>query len=761
MFGFDSKTGFHTMPILMPRPLLFRGLSILGFLLAAAGRAAEAPAATPVVPVPAAALIQATDLLKLKQLSAPALSPDGKWVVYAVRSAEPAPGAGDDWVSRTHLWLAATDGSAPPRQLTRGDGDENSPVWNPTGDKIGFVSGRPGAKPQIHLLAPVTGDEVELTQLAMGAGRPRWSPDGSTLLFTSDLSYADVRTALEKSGAESKPKWKTERPGRTVNDTANPGQKIAAGNTPNPGAALSGGSLAERREWLARNEAGANPRVLDRLNFSGEADLMFTHVFTQEARPGAEAKDLTPGYASYAAPEWRPDGKGIVCAGPRKLDEHPDRDRLKSLYVIDASSGGAKLLAELADYSLGDPHPSPDGKLVALTATPGEAIAYGQAIVATVPSGGGEVKLLSAKLDRDVRDLRWSSEGKFLYFTAPNNGGLPLYKIAAEGGEAQRVTPSETDGVCAYDLGAHGFVQVLTSPANPSELYSGLPGKTEGTCLTRHNDEWLAEKKLGAYEGRSLVNKEGLTIRYWILKPVGFDPAKKYPLLLEIHDGPDAMGGPGANAGWFELQYFAARGYVVVFANPRGATGSGRDFQRANHQDWAIGPAGDVLAALEFVAKEPYIARYRQVVTGRGYGAYLTAWIVGHEHRFKAAVARDGAYDLASFFEETAAWQKGRRAFDGYPWEEAARGLMEHESPLTSVENITTPLLFAYTEGRPAAGQSELLLRSLKILGHDAEAVRYPRVIPESGSEDGPGPAQRIDALVRTDEFFRRFIGEN
>jgi dipeptidyl aminopeptidase/acylaminoacyl peptidase len=245
------------------------------------------------------------------------------------------------------------------------------------------------------------------------------------------------------------------------------------------------------------------------------------------------------------------------------------------------------------------------------------------------------------------------------------------------------------------------------------------------------------------------------------MKPAAFDAAKKYPLLLEIHGGPSAMWGPGEDSMWFEFQYFSAQGYAIVFANPRGSGGYGYEFQHANYQNWGVGPAGDILAADDVVAKEPYIDPKRRVVTGGSYGGYMVAWIVGHDHRFAAAVAQRGVYDLSTFFGEGNAWRLVPRAFGGYPWQPEIRRILDRESPLTYVENITTPLLLQHGDNDRRTGfvQSEMLLRSLKVLGRDVEEVRYPRATHEL-SRSGE-PKQRLDTLVRYEEFFRRYIGSN
>ncbi len=747
----------------MLRLKLSRAFLALFIVVAVASRAAEtAPKESP--------LIQATDLLKLKQLDSPALSPDGKWVVYVVKSIEPKPDAKDDWTYQSHLWLAAVDGSSAPRQLTR-TGSDSSPQWHPSGDRLAFVRTIEKEKPQVFVISLAGGEAAALTKVDTGAGSPRWSPDGGRILFTSSLNYAQVRSALEKAGADTKPKWATEQPGRANNDTAIYGlkngdkakDKEAAAKTPK---ADADGSLQERREWLAKNEADGNPRSLQRLGFLSESDInpeiTFTHVYVQDAKEGAEAKDLTPGYTGFVGAEWMMDGTSIVCAGPRNLAEHPDRNERFDLYLVDAAGDGPKLFLTSKDYSLGSPLPAPNGKSVALTATPGEAFGFGQSAVAVVPASGGELKLLTTKLDRSAGNLQWSDDSKAIFFVVAKEGGFPLYRVATDGSvEAEKLTRRADTGVRAYDIGHGTLVDVRTTASSPYELHARSAADKIDRTLTTHNTSWLTGKKLTATEEHHFTNEKGETVQYWTMKPAEFDAAKKYPLLVQIHGGPSAMWGPGEDSMWFEFQYFAARGYAIVYSNPRGSGGYGYDFQHANYQDWGTGPSSDILAAADAAAKESFVDAKRQVVTGGSYGGYMVGWIVGHDQRFKAAVAQRGVYDLTTFFGEGNAWRLVPRAFGGYPWQPDIRAILARESPFTYVEAIKTPLLIQHGDNDRRTGfvQSEMMFKSLKVLGRDVEEVRYPRATHEM-SRSGE-PKQRLDSLVRYEEFFRRYIGEN
>lgn len=711
-------------------------------------------------------LITAADLLNLKSVESPALSPDGQWVVYVVRSIEPKPAEGsakdeakDDWVYRTQLWLAATDGKTAPRQLTFGSAGNSSPVWSPAGDRLAFVRSVEKEKPQVYVLSLAGGEAQPLTKLETGASSPRWSPDGSKILFTSSLTYDQVRRALEKAGQSSIPPWANERPGRKANDTA-----IWSGKGDKHPAAKPDGTLQEMREWLARNEADGNPRVMNRLNFLVEGDLApetnFTQFYVIDAVGSSEPKAITLGYEGYANPEWLRDGKRLVCLGPRKTTVHKDRERFSSVYVIDVATGGAKVLLEERDVNYGAPLPSPDGQWIAFTQTSGGAFSFEQPVVAVVPAAGGAPRLLTPELDRPVASLQWSSDSRSIYFIATDHGRFPLYRVAVEQPKAERLTESNEWGIRDFALEGKVLAEVVTNPGNPSELYVGSVDGKAAVPLTAHNG-WIKDRQLSAYEPHRLVQADGITVDYWTIKPANFDPKKKYPLLVQIHGGPTAMWGPGEQSMWHEFQFYAARGYVVVFANPRGSGGYGKHFQRANYKDWGTGPASDVLAAADFAAKESYVDKDRQVLTGGSYGGYLTAWIVGHDHRFKAAVSQRGVYDLATFYGEGNAWFLVPLYWGGYPWDKEARTLLDRDSPLTYVSNIKTPLLIQHgdVDFRTGFVQSQILYKSLKQLGRDVEYVRYPRATHEL-SRSGE-PKQRLDTLVRYEEFFRRYIGEN
>ncbi|MFA6288421.1 MAG: S9 family peptidase [Opitutaceae bacterium] len=718
---------------------------------------------------PVDSLISASDLLKIKVPGNPAISPDGNQVAYTVRGIEPKADAPDSYAYRTQIWLVALDGRGGPRVLTQGNTSASSPVWSPAGDRIAYLQSDPAsanARARLWILPIAGGSPYAVTPALAGLSPPHWSPDGTRLLFSASVSYAESGTALKLSKATvTTPLWPLERP--APYETAKPAAQKPAENKTQKISPDPEGNLAERRAWLLANEASHNPRATWRPAFNEDHDNASapesTHVYSVAASVDSTPVDLTPGYASYDEPVWSRDGQTVFCTGPADLTQHPDRAHSRRLYSLALDvSAPPKLLPTPDGWLAASPQPSPDGKTIAWIAQPDKNpgdLVYGLPCVATLTLADGKTTILTEKLDRAASTPRWSVDGKFIYFTAAANGAIPLYRVPSSGGKAERLTSPDA-GISDYDVAKEDLTVVLAKASNPGELYRLSPAGRSQRILTSHNNNWLRDKQLAPLERRKLKQPDGTETEYWLMRPPYLEGGFLYPLLVEIHGGPGSMWGPGDPTMWHELQFFAARGYGVVFCNPRGSDGYGRAFLRANFQNWGPGPGADVLAAATAVtAKEAWIDADRQVVTGGSYGGYLTAWLISQDRRFKAAIAARGVYDLTTFLGEGNAWELVPWQFGGYPWNPETRKLLDAQSPLTHVEAITTPLLIKQDDADSRVGnaQSELLYRSLKILGRPVESVRYPGATHDlSRSGD---PAQRIDRLVRFAEFFERFIG--
>jgi dipeptidyl aminopeptidase/acylaminoacyl peptidase len=346
-----------------------------------------------------------------------------------------------------------------------------------------------------------------------------------------------------------------------------------------------------------------------------------------------------------------------------------------------------------------------------------------------------------------------------LLFTVAQRGGFSLMTMGLGLLEpATLVDEAEGHPLGVHAFGAAGGVIVysVTSWRNPCVL---RVRDARGDRLVFDLNEWVADKTLARPAAGSITRPDGTRVQYWLMEPTEREAGATYPLALEIHGGPSAMWGPGEFTMWHEFQLLCSFGYGVVYANPRGSGGYGYEFQKANFQNWGDGPAGDVLAVVDKVMLEPWVDPDRLVVTGGSYGGYLTAWIVAHDHRFKAAVAQRGVYDLATFFGEGNAWQLLEWSMGGDPWDPRIRPILQRESPFQAVSRIRTPLLIVHADEDLRAGvsQSEMLYRALKVLRRPVEYVRYPRAGHDL-SRTGD-PRQRMDRLNRIVEFFDRAVG--
>lgn len=724
--------------------------------------------------------IEADDLLKIQQLGNVVTAPSGRYVAYTVRSIVPDEEL--DYKYQSQIWMVSAGGSEPPQQLTYSEAGGTSPIWHPDGDRLSFLRSVDG-KMQLFEISIYGGEARQLFSFEHGVSNPQWSPDGRYVLFSVSLTREQV---TELTGSD--PVWSEERPGRYSweEHTADPAPD---------------GDLANVRAWLDRNREEGNPRLLTRLNLQGELDLSperrSQHYFVADLTADEpEARMVTSGHYGFSGATWLLDNRQIVVSGYPETTQHPDRERDRDLFLVDVETKRVRLLLDIGGYRLSAPNVSPNGRFVTFQATNLDDPGYAQTEVGYFAIDGRNApEMLTLDFDRSVRNVQWSHDNWFIYFTAPSEGGVPLYRASVNDGRPALPTPESvadslladslaqsvsarsffyrgelvhrglpvtqlTDndkGVGSYDLTTATAYMVMTQVVNPSELYTSPMDFESPRAITRHNLEWLQEKALSFPTAYSL-RRDTIEVQYWVMPPTFQVPGRTYPLMVAIHGGPASMWGPGEATMWHEFQFMAAKGYGLVYSNPRGSGGYGQAFRRGNYQDWGVGPAEDVLAAASEVAERSrWVNTDRQVVTGGSYAGYLTAWIVSQDQRFKAAVAQRGVYDLTTFFGEGNAWRLVPNHFGGYPWE--AGVLLRANSPITFVDQIRTPLLIMHADNDLRTGviQSEVLYKSLKVLGRPVEYVRYPDAghdLSRTGN-----PKQRVDRLLRIWEFMERYAG--
>lgn len=509
------------------------------------------------------------------------------------------------------------------------------------------------------------------------------------------------------------------------------------------------------------------------------------HLMLVDADTRATERFLELHPYALSSPQLSPDGNDVAFIATDTTDTGYAQPQI-GLFGMDGRTK-PELITTDFDRSVGPPTWSPDGWYLYTTA-PADG---GFPLYRFAPFAQPQIDEEDDE-DADVADV---PEGpppvtdSAVEFEIDDDLLIPV--------EPERLTSFER-GVRSFDVSDATAVYVITEIENPYELYASTADFAQERRLSSHNASWLQNRLISepepytvtvedpdrytlSAEGDTLSTTPGdtLEVEAWLMPPTEFDADAQYPLLVEMHGGPSAMWGPGEATMWHEFQFMAGQGFGVMYSNPRGSGGYGYDFQRANYQDWGSGPMRDVLAATDAALETyPWLDANRQVLTGGSYAGYLTAWMVSQTDRFQAAVAQRGVYDLPTFLGEGNAWRLVPSHFGGFPWEGEApppvdapedtlavysdslnspRSTLIRNSPLTYVDQITTPLLIMHASEDLRTGviQSEMLYRSLKLLDRPVEYVRYPGAGHDL-SRTGD-PLQRLDRTLRIYEFMTRF----
>jgi dipeptidyl aminopeptidase/acylaminoacyl peptidase len=689
-------------------------------------------------------LVKVTDMLKIKTISNITSSTNGSHTAFVVTSIIPDAANKNDYRYVNHLFMITGDGE--PVQLTFGTESASQPAWSPDGNSLAFVRAA-DQKPQIFILNMSGGEAWQLTKHPYGAANPKWSPDGKKIVFTSNINIKSLLTDSIINPDALLPEWPSERYGYEKNDN------LRKSNVkPDPD-----GNIAQVRAYLENNVADKKATVLNKLDFQDESNISaeqnFSHIYIVNVNRDAQPKMLSKGFYRFSGGMFTPDGARILFTGNIDSLRHPDRSQESEIFMVDTSGADFHLLLGKKDWSYNSPVISPSGKWLAFQYN--KVMAVDVPELALIPLAGNN-EITPLHFDRNKGSITWSDDERYIYFTAQSNGGSPLYRIPLSTKQVEKLSGYDS-GITGFSFARNRLIYSITSPQNPSQLFIADADLKNSKPLGSFNS-WVNEKKLSIPEKHSFVNNKGMTVEYWIMKPANYVAGKKYPVLLEMHGGPSAMWGPGEASMWHEFQFFCSKGYGVVYSNPRGSGGYGTEYLRANIGDWGTGPSSDVLGALDRALAEGWGDTSRLCMTGGSYAGYLSAWIVAHDHRFKAACAQRGVYDLATFFGEGNAWRLVPEYFGGYPWEAKVKELLVRESPITYVNQITTPFIIFHGDNDRRTGfvQGEMMFRSLKVLGRPVEYVRHPSATHElTRSGDN---RQRMDQMLRTYEFFERWI---
>jgi dipeptidyl aminopeptidase/acylaminoacyl peptidase len=648
------------------------------------------------------------DYFAFEFISDPNISPDGKLVAYVVTKIDRAQNR-----RNSAIWMAATDGSRPPWQFTTAPQSSSSPRWSPDGKTIAFLSSRPAetgsatageqARAQIYLLSMSGGEAKRLTNLKNGVNQFRWSPDGSRLVVVGRIGPSDSRTGDSRD----------------------------------------------------RSDVRHYKNTSYKFNDTGWFDDRRTHFWVVEVKTG-DAKQITTGDDwNDSDPQWSPDGTRIAFVSNRTGREF-DENRNTDVWVINADGTGAPIKISDHDESDNQPRWSPDGKWIAFT---GEVHERDHPKIWLAPATGGTASTQAANgLDLIPGQLEWSDDGKSLYFETGVKGELQLFRLDVPSKSLVQVTsgPRAVRNV-DFNFGARKMVYLANDFKHLDDLYvADLNGRNERK-LTNLNEALWKQLHLADVERFSYKSADNWDIDGFFVKPVGWQEGKKYPLVLSIHGGPAGQYG----VDWYhEFQVYAAKGYAVLFTNPRGSTGYGQKFERGIVNEWGGKDYLDIMNGLDAaLRKYPWIDQDRMGVTGGSYGGFMTNWIVGHTDRFKAAVTlrslsnfisddgtRDGAYGHSADFGGDI-FQK----MDLY-WD---------RSPLKYANRVKTPTLILHSDNdyRVPIEQGEQWFRALKHFGVTTEIVFFPR---ENHNLTRTGePKHLVESLNWQLYWFDRFLNGN
>lgn len=645
--------------------------------------------------------IKPEDIYRLRTVSDPQISPDGKWTACVISQANRKK---DRWLS--DIWLFCTDGHQRV-QLTNRHHRDSSPRWSPDGRTIAFLSpdtDDDNAKAQLWLIPVAGGEAKQLTHLRQGAGSPAWSPDGKRLAFAA-------RDEKPEDRADGQTKMELTKGRVYATDV----------------------KVVDELRWRSNMIAPTGER---------------RHIWVVPTAGGRPRK-LTDGDYDDVEPVWSPDGKQLAFLSSRARKQ--DWDFVADLWLVRSSGGKPRQLTDHVGGA-GFPTWSPDGKRIAYVGFEGKRIPWVDPHIYVRPVRGGQPTCLTAKLDIFPLFTKWAPDGNSIYYLCDEQGEMSLWEIALSG-KAERVLPEDRvlSGFSIAPLsGSIAFVHA--GPASPGDLYlCAADGKGERR-LSHQNRSAMNRIAVGSVEPFWTRSFDGKNIHGWIVKPPGFRADRKYPLVLQVHGGPYGA----YNGAWkLDAQVLASKGYLVVYSNPRGSTGYGKRFAAEVIGKWGAEDSQDVLAAVSHVVRQGFVDTARIGVMGNSYGGFMTTWLIGTSDRFRAAVAGCAVTDVPALYYGTDIPHWVESETGSRPWEDSAA--YTRISPTAHATKVTAPTLFLHAEDdkRVPITCSEIMYLMLKRRGVETRFVRYPTGDHGFG---GAYPRYTCDVLNRTLDWFDKHL---
>jgi dipeptidyl aminopeptidase/acylaminoacyl peptidase len=633
------------------------------------------------------------DLLAVKGVSDPQLSPDGSLVVYVVSELDRATDK-----TNSSLWLVASSGG-PPKQLTTAPGTNNHPRWSPAGKTIAFVSNR-GGSAQVWLLPIDGGEPRQLTKLAVDVSGPIWSPKGDKIAFTAEVY-----------------------PGKTPEQTA----------------------AKDKEKESAKSKVRAYDRLMIR-HWNTWDEGKRSHLFVADAGTG-EAKDVTPklevntppapfgGSSDYA---WSPDGKDLAFTA------EPARDAAWStntdIWTVPAEGGEPKNVTEANQGADGQPAYSPDGHWLAYVSQARPGFESDQWVLKVLERANHASHELTNRLDRPIQSFSWGSKPNQIVAVIDDVGTEPIVAIDFGISSPTDESSLKFNPPARYPRlitgGAQSGLQVNPklgkmvftrhNAAVPAEVFVAVADSPGLTQLTHHNAPLLSQIDLPRLESFTFHGADNDQVDGWLLRPPGFEPSQKYPVVFLIHGGPQGAWHDEWHNRW-NYQMFTAPGYAVVAINPRGSTGYGQKFTDQISQDWTGRVYDDLMKGLDYaVQKYPFLDGSKVAACGGSYGGFMVNWIAGHTDRFRALISHAGVFDLTSKYGTTEELWFPEWEFGGPPWEKPEH--YRERSPSGYVANFKTPTLVIHgaLDFRVPDAQGLGMFTSLQRRGVPSRYVWFP-----------------------------------
>jgi dipeptidyl aminopeptidase/acylaminoacyl peptidase/dipeptidase len=669
------------------------------------------------------------DMSHFRTISDPRISPDGRQVAFVVTETHRDTDASD-----SDIWLLdlAAGGSVEPRQLTHGPGDDTSPRWSPDGHTLAFLSDREGQR---------GGD----------ASGPEADTEATTDLYLIDTNGGEAVRLTSAPASLRDPLW------------SNNGTFLVAGARVVP----AGLPPQQRENWTAEELPDCQARTIDHLMFRQSKRWLGdrrNHLFRIDAATG-ELTDLTPGLG---------DTPPVSLQSRQDYDLAPDSDELcfvlneemetalstnHDLFVRHLASGE---IARATDNPALDQAPrySPDGRWLAWLAMSRPGYEADRRVLVVRDRSSGELRRLTERLDRVVRDPRWSPDSRRLYFTARDEGRVALYTVSLAG-KVERLLAEGAVSDLAVAPDGRRLVFVRSRAHEPPELWT-LALKDGGARagrlarLTAFNDSVAAAIELPPLEDFEFAGAGGTTVHGFLMRPPGFAPQRRYPVVLAIHGGPQGMWTDSFMTSWFAYPLVTAPGYVGVFINPRGSSGYGQEFQDQVSRDYGGRCQEDLLRGLDHaIATYAFIDADRQAAIGGSFGGYMVDWLLGGTDRFRCAVSHAGLFNLTSFFGATEelwfpAWDMGDS-----PWDQP--DLYERWSPYRRAKSFQTPTLVTHglRDYRVPFAESQQLFTALQTQGIDSRLV----VFPDEGHVLA-GPQNNVRWWREIQRWLAKYLGE-